>query len=364
MDVDVAIIGGGPAGCAAALALRSRGLSVTVISSPTRREKPTETALPSLPRLLQSLDASEAMGSCEPCYGIVSAWGRTTPILQPSMMNPFGHAWFVHRAQFDSCLQNAARGKGATWLAEEAQAVHFNSHGGSVVVAETTVRARWIIFATGSPSWPARITQQKTTKTDSMLAFWARIPMSLQERLLFVEPTDFGWWYVCPAESAGAIACFVTDPLSARTLGPSQPAAWNHLFQATTLSQQLQGEPAEQVHIALTGLASLPEKHGPYWIAVGDAAVKLDPLGSSGTATALDSGLRAAHAVADALLGNGTDLDRYGRWSTGLVEEFTRQRRQQYAIEGLTRKDGFWPRRLAHALEGGPNEGLHQRIDD
>jgi hypothetical protein len=73
---------------------------------------------------------------------------------------------------------------------------------------------------------------------------------------------------------------------------------------------------------------------------------------------------RAAHAVADALFGSGTDLDRYGRWSTGLVEEFTRQRRQQYAIEGLTRKDGFWPRRLARALEGGPNEGLHQRIDD
>jgi flavin-dependent dehydrogenase len=108
----------------------------------------------------------------------------------------------------------------------------------------------------------------------------------------------------------------------------------------------------------------LPEKHGPHWIAVGDAVVKLDPLGSSGTATALDSGLRAAHAVADALLGSGTDLDRYGRWSTGLVEEFTRQRRQQYAIEALTRKDGFWPRRLARALEGGPNEGLHQRIDD
>jgi flavin-dependent dehydrogenase len=350
MDVDVAIIGGGPAGCAAALALRSRGLAVTVIAAPTRREQPTETAVPPLSRLLQSLGAIEALSACEPCHGIVSAWGRTMPALQPAILNPFGHAWFIHRARFDSCLQDKARDSGSTWMSEEAH-VHFDTHGVSITTTGLPVRARWLIFATGSPSWPARITQQKPSKMDSMIAFWAYIPAHLQERLLFVEPSDRGWWYLCPADGPGAIACFVTDPLSARSLAPSKPANWNQLLHVTSLSLQLHGDKAaERVHVALTGLAALPQTHGPRWIAVGDAAAKLDPLGSSGTTTAIHAGQLAGQAVADALQGNTASLDRYGRWSTGLVQEFTRQRHQQYAVEATSRSVGFWQRRVDSRL--------------
>ena len=67
---------------------------------------------------------------------------------------------------------------------------------------------------------------------------------------------------------------------------------------------------------------------------------------SPGTATALDSGQRAAHAVADALQGSSTALDRYSDWSTGLFEEFTRQRRQQYEREGQMHEQAFWRERL------------------
>jgi flavin-dependent dehydrogenase len=98
--------------------------------------------------------------------------------------------------------------------------------------------------------------------------------------------------------------------------------------------------------VALTGLAALPEKCGIRWIAVGDAAAKLDPLASSGTAAALDSGQRAAHAVADALQGDTAGLDRYARWSAGLVTEFARQRRQQYQYEARRQENAFWSRRI------------------
>src|SRR5437899_251361 len=102
MQADVVIIGGGPAGCSAALTLQARGYSTVVITTPGRGEKPTETAVPALTQILRSLDANEALRACEPCYGIVSAWGRTTVTLQPSIRNPFGHAWFIHRSRFDS----------------------------------------------------------------------------------------------------------------------------------------------------------------------------------------------------------------------------------------------------------------------
>jgi flavin-dependent dehydrogenase len=71
----------------------------------------------------------------------------------------------------------------------------------------------------------------------------------------------------------------------------------------------------------------------PWVIAVGDAAVKLDPFGSSGTVTALDSGRRSALAIDGILQGNPTEIDRYSRRSAGLfgslfdsVEAATRSR--------------------------------------
>src|SRR5207249_616338 len=129
MQGDVAIIGGGPAGCAAALALLHRNISVAVIAAPNHKQRPTETASPALRQLFRSLDASEALAGCEPCYGILSAWGRQSPALEPAIANPNGHAWFIHRARFDACLQNAVRERGAKWIAEEARHLATDADG-------------------------------------------------------------------------------------------------------------------------------------------------------------------------------------------------------------------------------------------
>jgi len=219
--------------------------------------------------------------------------------------------------------------------------------GVSISTTGKPVSARWAVIATGSPASAARLTSQKAAQFDSMIAFWAYLPTNHEERLLRVEPADCGWWYLCPADGPATIACFVTDPATARNLRPDLPVKWNDLFGATELHHQLADNPSTStVHVALTGLAALPKTHGSRWIAAGDAAGKLDPLGSSGTATALDSGQRAAHAIAEALRGNTASLDNYSRWSAGLVTEFARQRRQQYEYEARRKENDFWSRRI------------------
>jgi len=353
MRPNVAIIGAGPAGCAAALALRSCGHSVIVIAPQSRREKPTETAVPALASLLRRLGAAEALSACEPCNGIISGWGRPTPVLQPGMMNPYGNPWFVHRTRFDAALQAAVRRRGAEWLAEQAIALTTDADGVSISTTGKPIRARWTVIATGSTSSAARLTRQKAMQIDSMIAFWAKLPTAFKERLLFVEPTDASWWYLCPADVRGVVACLITDVDVARKLGPAQTKNWNELFKATSISRQLQDAPAaDRIHVAITGLATLPRTHGPGWVAVGDAAARLDPLGSAGTPTALDCGQRAAHAVDAALQGNSTPLIRYGAWNTHLVEEFTRQRWQQYQFEVRRRANEFWSRRRTLAAAG------------
>src|SRR6266516_3081101 len=125
IQTDVAIVGGGPAGCSAALALGRCGLSSAIISGSGKINKPSETAASALAHVLRSLNAEEALHGCEPCYGICSAWGRTDLALRPSMIEPHGHAWFVHRARFDGHLQRCTRNSGTIWLDAVGLSVHF-----------------------------------------------------------------------------------------------------------------------------------------------------------------------------------------------------------------------------------------------
>lgn len=348
MDADVVIVGGGPAGCAAAISLRAKGHSVVVLAAPEQREKPTETAAPALKDMLRTLGADTALSSCEPCFGFSSNWGRASPVLQPSLLNPFGHPWFIHRGRFDPELRRIAQDKGTVWLEATASSADFSDHGIAVETAGgTTVNARWLIAATGTPSWPARMTNQKVSLIDSLIAFWASIPTEEPlERLLFLEATASGWWYLCPGHGPTAVACFVTDPESARELRPSHTKEWGDQFKATALfNRARRGAAPTEIHAVPVNMMTLPEITGNRWIAVGDATAKLDPLGSSGVLTALDSGRRGALAVSEALHGSSNGIDRYGLWSAGLLREFFRQREQQYSLEAQQRGGAFWARR-------------------
>ena len=348
VDVDVAIIGGGPGGCGAALTLCAKGHSVAAIDPGISRSKPTETAPPALQRHLELLGAAEALSACEPCFGIASTWGRSTPEFQSGVPDPFGHSWFIHRGPFDRCLKLTSLSMGAIWIEGRAQRINFDERSVSI---ETTihvcVRAKWLIFATGSPAWPAKVTQQDYRTIDPLIAYWASLPARLEERMLLVEADENGWWYACPGGSDDSVACFVTDAASSRSLGISKPDNWNRLFQGTALFRWLGDRAvATSTCVVSSGLAALPRSTGARWIAVGDAAAKLDPLGGAGILSALGSARRGACAVSRALRGDADALSTYAKSVGSLVSEFVSQREQQYAIEARRRAGAFWTARL------------------
>ena len=348
MSVDVVIVGAGPAGSSAALALRAKGHTVTIVTSSRLRERPTETSTAAMPILLRSLGAEMAMTACEPCYGIASNWGRSASVLQPAILSPHGHAWFVHRNRFDAWLTRAAVDRGCILVEGVASNVEFNANGVTVATGNGTImRAKWLVAATGSPVWPARITCQRPSTSDSLVAYWGIVPASNPERLLQLETTDSGWWYLCPADGPGAIACFVTDKESFENPDLLRAGRWHEMFRKTSLARNTAGASSATVHTTSIGVSELPIRHGPRWTAIGDSTVKLDPLGSSGILTAIDSGRRVALAVSGALSEDFVAMDRYVDWSTGLFREFLRQRKQQYGIEAKLHSSGFWARRLA-----------------
>lgn len=114
------------------------------------------------------------------------------------------------------------------------------------------------------------------------------------------------------------------------------------------LSRRFESEiPEISLNAVPAGISLLRRTHGVRWVAVGDAAVKLDPIGSSGVSTALASGQRAAQAVSAALQGNNAALGRYSHWIASLFREYIRQRGWHYAASRRT--EPFWQARLHHA---------------
>lgn len=342
MLADVIVLGGGPAGCAAALTLRAAGIATTMISVPRPREKPTETSVPRLRWLLRSLGADAALAACEPCHGIESNWGALGPALQPGILDPSGHAWFIHRGRFDAALLRLVDAAGARRLAAEAQSVDFTADGVVVSTTAGPVSAGRLVIATGSPAWAARVTGQKPVTLDSLVCHWSRLPVALESRLLHVEAGKEGWWYLCPGEAGTTIACFLTDAEGTRRLAPSDPAHWNALLRGTRLGDRLDPRVrAGEIQSILVGVSGLARRRGPRWVAAGDAALKLDPIGSSGVATALESGALAARALLD----DDADGQRHERWGDGLLAAFLKRRAPLYAAEAAKHPDGFWTRR-------------------
>jgi len=348
LETDVAIVGGGPAGCSAALTLRQLGISATLVSSTKHSDRPTETSLPTLRPMLRILGAEQALTACEPCYGICSNWGRKRSEFRPCILNPHGNPWFVHRKRFDQILRESVQKAGVLRLDGTAIDIRFEADGVTIFTDGENIRCRWLVIANGSPAWTARITGQKISRHDVLTAIWGRIPHARAEQVLVLEPSEFGWWYVCPDDGSGCIACLITDPSSARKLGATILSNWNDLFRATRLSKSRDKTAgAEKIFAAATGLMSLSYTQKDRWIAIGDAAAKLDPIGSAGTMTALDGGRRAARAIFDSLKGDPAELQKYARWSAGLIREFARQREQHYLLEATKHSTEFWHCRSA-----------------
>src|SRR5579872_5597117 len=95
---DAVVVGGGPAGSAAALSLAIAGRSVVMV---TRGDNyPVgEMLCPEVRIMLAQLGVWEEFlgGNPSPAHGIWSAWGSDRLVARDFIANPYGTGWFVDR---------------------------------------------------------------------------------------------------------------------------------------------------------------------------------------------------------------------------------------------------------------------------
>ncbi len=300
-ETDLVIVGGGPAGAAAAIAARSYALRVVVIErDATARIRPGEAAHPGIEPLLMRLgvmDAVQAAGFLR-YEGHWIAWGG-----EPLRFEPFGSdgrgpwkGYQLWRPDFDAILLDGADQAGALIVRPCAEALPI-VEGGRVVGVRTSAgiwRCAFVIDATGRQRWLARALRLPVEHPTFPRVAWfgyAEGHCPVVDRNPMIASDANGWTWI--ARIRPSIYQWVRLLLH----GERPSNDWCPVeFAGLKPMRQPRG-----IDISCT-IAS--PAAGPGYFLAGDAASIVDPLSSHGILKAVMSGMKAAHHSAAILRGS------------------------------------------------------------
>lgn len=347
--MDIAIIGAGPAGSAAALALRRHAphLSVALLDAGgLTARKPGEILPAAAAPMLRTLGVWDRFAAARflPDPVIASAWGGEAFVDSHSLYSARGPGWRLDRRQFDALL---ARASGARLLTRWRVLRIEGGQGDWRLIAadRRTLSARAIVLATGrSPRLAAQLGAKRLT--EDRLVGAVRFCRGGSDPRTLIEAREHGWWYAAHiAPGLRAIAC-MTEGAEVKALDLTRPTGWRR-----AAPEAFQAERLGPLRVFPAGGGRLDRVAGPGWAAAGDAAVSFDPLSSQGITQALRGGAFAGYAVADMLAGDtARAVQRLEAHRTATWAAYAAAHAEVYGREGRWPESPFWLGRRARAL--------------
>ena len=372
---DVVILGGGPAGCATALSLRSHcpSLKLVLLEASAYAQPRVGEVLPAIARpLLTHLGVWESFTaeSFRSVHSQAAAWGQPALIENHFIYSARGAGWHLDRTRFDQLLAEQVAQRGVevrfrTRVVSMVQAMADLSHGadGTDIAPEadaapyhwhfhlsdrTLLQAKFVVDATGRRALIAQKMGARPQLADRLTAF-VRF-FSLNSRPIAgtaIEAFPHGWWYTALAGKRRVVAC-LSDHDIACELGLKESDRWLSLLQQTQWIRSRVGDGVMQgdAIVRPASATCLDRLHGNHWLAVGDAASAYDPLSSQGITKALRLGIFAGYAVGDRLTqANGTGLAKYASLVRREYASYRTAHRQYSLQEQRWPQNRFWARR-------------------
>jgi flavin-dependent dehydrogenase len=359
---DVAVVGGGPAGASAALTLARVGLDVVLVeASRYQRIRLGETIPPSARQVLARLGLGANWTATEvtSSFGTSSAWGGPELASSSFLFSPYGNGWHVDRRRFDLRLAAAAAAAGVrlvqgvrvtscTLAPRDTWRLTLDQEGGA-----STMMVGAVVDATGRRARLARAVGARRQVVDRLVGVAVQYRGAPTDSgFTLVEAVRDGWWYSAPVPPDRMMVMLMTDADLCRSHRYADPAIWaESLARTPHTSRRVAGcERLWAPRVASAASHRLERAGAPgRWLAVGDAAMAVDPLSGSGIVRALVSGEVAGLATAHWLVGRREPAHQYERWLDDCFREYQTQRRQCYGLETRWRAGPFWQRRRSAA---------------
>jgi flavin-dependent dehydrogenase len=362
--IDVAVLGGGPAGCAAALALRANFPTLSVVlveAGEYTGHRPGEVLPPAARSLLHRLGVLHLLHErlAASSRGVVFAWG--SPCLEESdyFFSAAGGGWHLNRGQFDAMLADAGERRGVSVLREAP--VHQGArdkHVWRLLAGGAPLAASFVIDATGRSAAFARM-QGASVHFHDTLTSYSRIfaSTSIARTETVIESAPHGWWYTAPLPEGRRMVSFLTDADLGRAQHLTKTAQWSSLLEHTIhIAPKIAGhEVITDCIVRPASTARLSHTSGEGWLAAGDASAAYDPLSARGITSALRNGMLAAYAAGDTLLGRNPGAgERYSGILHAQFGDYQRAHRANFARETRWSDSPFWMRRHTALVPGSP----------
>jgi flavin-dependent dehydrogenase len=303
LELDVCVVGGGPAGALVALRLATLGHRVCLLERHVfPRPQVGESLSPGIWPLLDSVGISEIISrtSFRVPGNTLLCWAESEPQLLPP--DARAGALLVDRSRFDALLLEAAR-KAGVYVVQPAQARVSRTPKGWQIFADDEERlnisAKTLVDAAGRKGC---LHGRRVAFSPRTMALWAHLDVN-HDCANRVEAIPEGWLWAAPIADNKVSLLFFCDPAYIRQ--GSGREIERLLRESTTKTVLFSGFAQAVFSRPVTArdatCAYATEPIGTDYVLVGEANYSLDPLSSTGVEKALQSALIGA-AVVNTLL--------------------------------------------------------------
>ncbi len=371
IDTEIVIIGGGIAGCIAAISLANK-YKITIVDKLLKPiDRIGESLAPASQRIFRELDLldNDTNLNTENLYlknlGMQSYWGSNQVHLVDHLKNPDGFVRNLDRKAFENYLRETTVKKGihCLWGNKLYKSIYkdnrwrISTKTNTVKNRETfVINADFVIDASGRQAHFAKSIGIKRMAFDNLIACWIALPDNSENKMSTIIADEFGWWYSAIIPNNKRIISFQTDPDLIDKNTFKNLDSFLHFANKHPKIQKLIQTSSNNIEFKGTVSANstrLENPAGNQWIAIGDAAISFDPLSSQGMFNAMANGMQVQKLLnkLDVVKPVNTKYRKefntiYTHQINDIWEHYLNHKKLFYNAENRWKSSPFWARRL------------------